>query len=142
MHSWHVYLYMDREGGHAILGSGIEWYTFQEDHNSERDDLVTQARDGADLGTLYREHDERNDARLSALEKESRVYDFDIDALGWTSVQPISATFEEFLAQTYFSEWALYLAERTSEANQNEVALPPAFEEYLVKVFSEDNRLR
>jgi hypothetical protein len=135
--SYHWYLYMDTEGGHAILGSGSDWY-LDEDAESFSDERSKGSERPSDLEPYSFS---ASGPHLSELEKQLGVIHFDLDTFNREWISCVCADFEEFLARTYFSEWAWFISNRLGKEGMDGMGLPSPIEEYLMRIFSKRGRL-
>jgi hypothetical protein len=132
---------MDTAGGECVIGSGCELEEEdgeeeEEDGEEEEEDDEDEEGGGADGKEGGRTRKPRDDI-LTEEERELGVGVGDADKC------TLHATgFEEFLARTYFAEWASFvkspLRGRSPEPEPQE--LPQALTDYLVQVFSEKGR--
>jgi hypothetical protein len=131
LHSWNWYLYLDRDGGHCILGSTYNFQFYYDQPSSTYDDL-SDTSDRVHIRSQRLRKQEKLQAALTTTDREVGC-EIVCDAIDF-DLQLHATSFEEFLVRTYYEEWATWF---TDDEPGN---LPDPLKEYLVHVFSEKGR--
>jgi hypothetical protein len=136
-----MYLYMDCHGGHCVLNFtdlGVHYhliddYEVREDDSEEKEGDFHEDDDEALRIRRRREHTRNR----TPLEKELNLSVWIAEDFESYGLSLEATTFEEFLVQRYFDEWATFFLKNYGGEHEE---LPAELKEWLIRVYSEDGR--